>query len=83
MKNFTFFKDNNNDVPTPQEMRHSPWLTGVYQQGWNAAMAGWDFNPPAEYRVARRTLHAWCAGYRDAETEDNGAQTSTNGTIEA
>jgi hypothetical protein len=66
MKSFKFLQQNNGDIPTPQEIRHSPWLTIVYRQGWNAAMSGFDFNPPPEYRVARRTLNVWCAGYRDS-----------------
>lgn len=67
IKDFKFLQQNNGDIPTPQDIRNSPWLTGVYRQGWNAAMSGEDFNPPPDYRVARRTLNAWCSGYRDAE----------------
>ena len=68
IKRFKFLSNNDNkDIPTPQEIRNSAWLSGIYRQGWNVAMSGGDFSPPPEYRISRRTLNAWCAGYRDSQ----------------
>ena len=64
IKDFKFLTSNNNDdIPTPQEIRNSPWLRAVFRQGWNAGVNGNDNSPPPEYRVARRTLNAWHQGY--------------------
>ena len=63
MKDFKFLtSNNNNDIPTPHEIRNSPWLRGIFRQGWNAG-AQVDVNPPPEYRVSHRTLNAWYQGY--------------------
>jgi hypothetical protein len=61
IKPFKFFTKND-DIPTPQEIRNSPWLTGVFRQGWNARLQGIDI-PPPEYSVSRRTLISWWKGY--------------------
>lgn len=66
MKSFKFLQENNIDIPTPQEIRASPWLTIVYWQGWNAAVRGVN-NPPAEYNVSPRSLNVWYEAYRDAQ----------------
>ena len=62
MRDFKFLTKNDDDIPTPQEIRNSPWLTGVFRQGWNAGSQGIDI-PPPEYLVSRRTLIAWWKGY--------------------
>ena len=63
IKDFKFLTPNNNDdIPTPQEIRNSPWLRGIFRQGWNAGSQV-DVNPPPEYRVSHRTLNAWYQGY--------------------
>jgi len=56
----------NRDVPTPQEIRNSPWLTEVYRQGSNAGMTG-HFDIPTEYYASKRTMNAWFMGYNDAD----------------
>jgi hypothetical protein len=69
MKPFKFLQTDK-DIPTPQDIRNSPWLTGVFRQGWNARLQGID-NPPSEYRVSFRTLDTWNQGYWAARNEGN------------
>ena len=65
MKPFKFLRENK-DLPYPDDIRHSPWLRGVFRQGWNARLQGID-SPPLEYRVSHRTLSAWYEGYWAAQ----------------
>ena len=63
MKPFKFLTPNHNDyIPTPQEIRNSPWLRVVFRQGWNAGSRV-DANPPPEYQVSPRTLNVWYEGF--------------------
>jgi hypothetical protein len=66
IKDFKFLSNNNDDIPTPQDIRNSAWLRGIFRQGWNARSQGID-SPPPEYRVSRRTLNAWYQGYWASE----------------
>lgn len=68
MKSFNFFRGNNNDVPTPQEIRRSIYLTTIYEQGFRAGInrRGY-YNPPQHYHASKRVLNTWQIGYRDAE----------------
>jgi len=61
MKPFKFLQSDK-DIPTPQDIRNSPWLRFVFRQGWNARTQGID-NPPTEYRDSPRRLNAWYQGY--------------------
>lgn len=67
MNNFNFFRGNDKDVPTSQEISRSNFLTIVYEQGFRAGMNGWDYDPPEHYHASRRVLNTWRMGYRDAE----------------
>ena len=59
---FKFLRNDDDVPPTPRDIRNSPWLRGIFRQGWNARSQGID-SPPPEYRVSRRTLNAWYQGY--------------------
>lgn len=65
MKPFKFLRDNK-DIPYPEFIRHSPWLMGVFRQGWNASIQGIN-SPPPEYRVSHKTLSSWSQGYWAAQ----------------
>jgi hypothetical protein len=69
MKPFKFLTKNDEDIPTPQEIRNSPWLRGVFRQGWNARSQGIHI-PPPEFSVSRRTLIAWYKGYWAAQNNE-------------
>jgi hypothetical protein len=50
---------------TPQDIRNSPYLSGIYREGWNAAARG-VIIPPNEYYASVRVLSAWAMGHRDS-----------------
>ena len=71
MKYFKFLTDNNNqDIPTPQEIRNSPWLTHMYRLGRNAQLEGLPPVAPEEYHISQRTINTWHMGYTDAQQEN-------------
>jgi hypothetical protein len=66
MKNFKFLTlGRYENIPTPREIRNSPYLCGIYREGWNAAAIG-VIIPPNEYYASQRVLSAWAMGHRDS-----------------
>lgn len=64
------FLTTNRDVPTPQEIRDSPWLTHMYRLGRNAQIEGLPPVAPEEYHISQRTINTWHMGYTDAQREN-------------
>jgi len=64
MKTFKFLQTDK-DIPTPQDIRNSPWLRSAYLKGWNDGMMGiTEF--PQGYRPSQRTINTWYMGQNDA-----------------